>query len=255
MDHDLAVWVNTKSCHRWCYLRPCPCVVWWPPGFRIRAYSLFLIFINDLPDNVNSTVRLFADDCVLCRNIRNSTARLFADYCVLYRNIRRSEDQQILQDDLNKLAQWEETWLMKFDVAKCHSLSVTKHPLPKQIIHDYALHNPVLENVPSAKYLGITVTDDLDWSQHINNVTSKATKTLGFIRRNLTLATKETKVAAYKALVRPQLEYAEPIWNSHHRTEINIIEKVQRTVAGWVCRRWCNQSHIGEMLEELQSKI
>ena len=47
---------------------------------------LFLIFINDLPDNINSTVHLFADDCVL------------------YRNIRRSEDQQILQDDLNKLA-------------------------------------------------------------------------------------------------------------------------------------------------------
>ena len=79
-------------------------------------------------------------------------------------------------------------------------MRVTKHPLPTQIIHDYSLHNPVLENVSSAKYLGITVTDDLDWGQHINNVTSKATKTLGFLRRNLTLAPKETKVAAYKAL-------------------------------------------------------
>ena len=48
--------------------------------------------------------------------------------------------------------------------------SGTIHPIPKQIIHDYSLHNQVLENVPSAKYLGITVTDDLDWSQHINNV-------------------------------------------------------------------------------------
>ena len=55
-----------------------------------------------------------------------------------------------------------------------------------------------------------------DGCQHINNVTSKATKTLGFLRRNLTLA-------AYKALVRPQLEYAAPIWNPHHQTEINRI--------------------------------
>ena len=70
---------------------------------RIRVHSLFDIY-NDLPDNINSTVRLFADDCVL------------------YRNIRGSEDQQILQDDLNKLAQWEEAWLMKFNIAKCHSL-------------------------------------------------------------------------------------------------------------------------------------
>ena len=118
---------------------------------------------------------------------------------------------------------------MKFNVAKCHSMRVTKHPLPKQIIHDYSLHNQVLENVPSVKYLGITITDELDWGQHINNVTSKATKTLGFLRRNLTLAPKETKVAAYQTLVCPQLEYAAPIWNPHHQTEINRIEKVQRS--------------------------
>ena len=79
--------------------------------------------------------------------------------------------------------------------------------------HDYSLHNQVLKNVASAKYLGITITDDLDWGQYMTNVTSKAPKTLGFLRRNLTLAPKETKVAAYQALVRPHLECAAPIWN------------------------------------------
>ena len=63
---------------------------------------------------------------------------------------------------------------------------------------------------------------------------------------------KETKVAAYQALVRPQLEYAAPIWKLHHQTEIDRIEKVQRTAARWACRLWRNQSHVGEMLEELQ---
>ena len=128
------------------------------------------------------------------------------------------------------------------------------HPLPKQIIHDYSLHNQVLENVSSAKYLGIIVTDDLDWGQRINsinNVTSKPTKTLDFLRRNLTLAPKETKIAAYKALVRPQLEYAAPIWKPHCQTEINRIKTVQRTAARWAVRRWRNQSHVGEMLDEL----
>ena len=160
------------------------------------------------------------------------------------------EGQRTNQDDLNKLAQWEEAWLMKFKVAKCHS--EWRSTLPKQFIYDYSLHNQVLENVPSAKYLGITITDDLNCGQHINNVTSKATETLGFLYRNLTLAPKETKVAAYQALVRPQLEYAAPIWNPHHQTEINRIEKVQRTAARWAWRCWHNQSHIGEMLEELQ---
>ena len=131
-------------------------------------------------------------------------------------------------------------------------MRVTKHLLPKQIIHDYSLHNQVLENVPSAKYLGITITNYLDWGQHINNVTNKATRTLGVLRRNSILARKETKVAAYQALVRPQSEYAAPIWNPHHQTEIDRIEKVQRAAARWACRRWRNQSHVGETLEELQ---
>ena len=51
---------------------------------------------------------------------------------------------------------------MKFNVAKCHSMTVTKHPRPKQFIHDSSQHNHVLKNVSSAKYLGITITDDLN---------------------------------------------------------------------------------------------
>ena len=141
---------------------------------------------------------------------------------------------------------------MKFTVAKCHSMRVTKHPLPKQVIHDNSLHNQVLENVPSAKYLRITITYDLDWGQHINNVTSKATKRLGFLRRNLTLAPKENKVAAYQAFARPQLEYEARIWNPHHQTVIDRIEKVQRTTARWACRRCRKQCHVGEMLDVLQ---
>ena len=61
---------------------------------------LFLIFINDLPENIRSSVRLFADDCVL------------------YRNLKPPKDCQILKDDLNSLAQWEIDWQMKFNVAK-----------------------------------------------------------------------------------------------------------------------------------------
>ena len=95
-------------------------------------------------------------------------------------------------------------------------------------------------------------TNALDWGQHINNVISKATKTLGFLRRNLTLAPNETKVVANTALVRLQLDYAATIWSPRHQTEINRIEKVQRAAARWACRRWRNQSHVGEMLYELQ---
>ena len=52
------------------------------------------------------------------------------------------------------------------------------------------------ENVKSAKYLSITITDNMDWGQHVSEISSKATKTLGFFRRNLTFAPRSTKEVA-----------------------------------------------------------
>ena len=57
---------------------------------------------------------------------------------------------------------------------------------------------------------------------------------------------------AYKTLVRPQLEYAAPIWHPYHKTQIQQVEKVQRTAARWTCRRWRNTSSVGDMLDELE---
>ena len=83
---------------------------------------------------------------------------------------------QILQDDLNSLAQWETDWQMKFIVAKCHLMRVNRHPPDKHIQFDYTLHQQRLEQNKSAKYLGITISDDLDWGQHISEISAKATK-------------------------------------------------------------------------------
>ena len=96
---------------------------------------LFLIFINDLPENIRSSVHLFADDCVL------------------YRNMKSPVDCQNLQDDLNSLAQWETNWQMKFNVAKCHSMRVTRKLPENQIQFEYSLNQQKLEQVQSAKYL------------------------------------------------------------------------------------------------------
>ena len=68
------------------------------------------------------------------------------------------------------------------------------------------------------------------WSTYLSYISSKATKTLGFLRRNLAFAPRSTKEVAYKTLVCPKLEYAAPIWSPHCKTEIQQVEKVQRIV-------------------------
>ena len=205
---------------------PVPVLSGVPQGSVLGPF-LFLIFINDLLDNIRSSVRLFADDCVL------------------YRNIHSLQDCLALQEDLTSLGQWEADWQMKFNVAKCHSMRVTRHQHHKQILFDYSLHNQTLENVQSAKYLAITITDNMDWGQHVSEISSKATKTLGFLRRS-------TKEVAYKTLIRPKLEYTAPIWSPHSKLQNNQIEKVQRTAARWTCRRRRNTSSVGVMLDELE---
>ena len=143
------------------------------PQGSVLGPVLFLIFINDLPDNIRSSVRLFVNSLTDC---------------------------QILQEDLNSLAQWETDWQMKFNVAKCHSMRVTRHLPSNQIHFSYSLHQQTLEHVRSAKYLRLTITDDLEWGQHISEISCKATKTLGFLRRNLTLAPRHTKMTGFGVL-------------------------------------------------------
>ena len=54
-------------------------------------------------------------------------------------------------------------WHIKFNVAKCYFMRVTWHYSHNQILHDYTLHQQTLENVQSTKYLGITITEIMDW--------------------------------------------------------------------------------------------
>ena len=122
----------------------------------------------------------------------------------------------------------------------------------KQIQFDYSLHQQRLEQVHSAKYLGITISDNFDWGQHISEISAKSTRTVCFLRRNLAFATMYTKEVAYKSLIRPQLEYAAPIWHPYHDTQSWQVERVKRTVAMWTCRGWRNTSSVGDMLDELE---
>ena len=205
------------------------------PQGTVLGPILFLIYINDLPDEASS-----------------STIRLFADDCILYRSIKTQQDSTLLQHDLNSIAQWELTWQMKFNIDKCYTMQAgrTRH----KILNTYTLHDHPLPITHSTKYLGITISNDLKWNKHISNITSKANSTLGILRRNLRLSSTShtVKTHAYQALVRPHLEYASAVWDPHTHCNTQKLEMVQRRAARYVCNRWHNTSSVTGMLNQLE---
>ena len=119
---------------------------------------LFLIYINDLPMNVKSKLRLFADDTAL------------------YLTISTSSQSEILQNDLDNLERWSHKWDMEFNPSKCKVIHITrsKSPIPTQ----YTLHNCILES--SAKYIGVDISSDLSWDTHINRISKKGNNTQSY---------------------------------------------------------------------------
>ena len=191
------------------------------PQGTVLGPLLFLTFINDLPEVTQSEARLFADDCLL------------------YRPIKTTEDTNILQQDLSALEKWEKEWQMAFHPEKCVVIQVTTKR--STISADYTLHNHHLEVVDSSKYLGVTINNNLKWDEHINNISARANRTLGFLRRNLRGCRTAARSRAYEALVRPTLEYAASIWDPHNIGQINQLEKVQRRAARFTTRNYTDR--------------
>jgi len=135
---------------------------------------------------------------------------------------------------------------MSFHPQTCSTVHMTRSRKTQ-----YQLHGHILQKEIQVKYLGLTLTKDLKWGPHIMNISNKANKTLGFMRRNVKVNCKAIKEAAYKALVRSTLEYGSVVWDPHTAKDVNTVEKVQRRAARWVCHRFRQSSSVGDMLQEL----
>jgi len=132
------------------------------PQGSVLGPMLFLFYINDLPQQVSSDTRLFADDTI-CK-----------------RPVTSAQDQNTLQNDLNQLTVWEDRWNMSFHPAKCQVLRCNKSK--KKHNSTYVLHDHPLEVVDTTQYLGVTLSADASWEPHINAITCKVNRALGFLR-------------------------------------------------------------------------
>ena len=122
---------------------------------------MFLLYINDIDQNINSTIRLFADDCII------------------YRIIDTREETCNLQHDLDTISDWCRTWQMQLNIDKCVILRCTRSPSP--IFFDYIIDDKVITSKDHHKYLGLTLHKTMQWSYHIDTICKKASKALNFI--------------------------------------------------------------------------
>ena len=141
----------------------------------------------------------------------NIYTTVLLDDSIIYKEIKTIDDAQNLQLDLDAACRWEKDWLMHFHPDKCNLISI---PQKRKPIHfTYKLHDHPLAKVEHSKYLGITLQINLKWNKHINSITNKANQYLGFLKRNLKIKSSAVKSHAYKAFVRPKLEYASAVWD------------------------------------------
>lgn len=188
------------------------------PQGSVLGPLLFLVYINDIAYNIKSCIKLFADDCVIYRHITSIT------------------DTELLQDDLNTVTHWCSTWNMCLNISKCNHISFAKNI--SKIQCTYSINGEAVKKVPECKYLGIYLTESFHWNRHIDQMISKASRTLFFIRRNFHCATKEVKETLYFLLVRSILEYACVIWDPAQKYLAKTIEKVQNQAARFVSNNY-----------------
>jgi sarcosine oxidase/L-pipecolate oxidase len=170
---------------------PLPVLSGVPQG-SILGPLLFLIYVNDLPMSTlhDTTVSMFADD-TKC-------------------HLRNFQDTIILQQDLDSVANWCNDWRMDLNQTKCVVMHFSR--IAQQMITQYTLSDtPVLQS-SSQKDLGITTTNGLKWNKQVQEISTKANKMLGFVKRTaFDIRQRRGRKVLYLTMVHSQLAYGSQV--------------------------------------------
>ena len=178
------------------------------PQGSILGPILFIIYINDIPSHVKSSIYVFANDTKLMKAITVFNVSV------------------ILQSDLNSIHEWCVEWKLHLSIPKCHFLNFSLSQYQTETT--YLMNNIEIETVDSHRDLSVFVSSNLSWSHHYSNICSNAYKTLHFICRNIGSSSGPfLKKCLYISLVQSKLSYCSQL---RLLKDIKQLETVQHHV-------------------------
>ncbi len=205
------------------------------PQGSILGPLLFVMFINDLPDNVSP----------------GTVSSLYADDSKLYRKIRSKEEFQCLQEDLSQLEKWSNESRMRFNTDKCKVVTISRKQNP--IKFAYRIYGKELSPCQKEKDLDILVSNNLKLDPHIIKMVAKANKMLGILKRTcFDINNTQVRKTLYLTLVKSQLMYGSEVWCPLIGSNLSKrIERVQRRATLWVLKKRRGELSYQQRLTEL----
>ena len=157
----------------------------------------FLVYINDLVDDLKSDVKIFADDTSLF-SVVNDVARTAEE----------------LNNDLEMVNLWAWPWKMQFNGDKTVELIFSTKRV-KPLHPPLLLGNDVVTEKAEHKHLGMVLDSKLDFQSHIKEAILKARRGIGLMRHVSNYVSRDVLNQMYMLYVRPHLDYGDIVYHRH----------------------------------------
>ena len=201
------------------------------PQGSVLGPLLFLIYINDIVNGIQSNIRLFADDTTLFISVEDP------DNAALQMN-----------NDMETIKSWADQWLVNFNPAKTKTMTFTNKTVQHPPLY---FDNKELKSVVAHKHLGLTFTSSLSWSTHVNEIVQSSSKMCNVLKQFKYQIDRKSLETIYFSFIRPKLEYACQIWDDCTERDKESVENVQLNAARIVSGAKKGTSHV-LLNEELQ---
>ena len=186
-----------------------PMTVGVPQG-SILGPVLFTLYINDIAQILNhSKICLFADDTVIY---------------YAHKNIEVAAEA--IQQDLHEIDRWMDSNKLTINIRKTQYMIISGHHKKFESI-DIRIKDSPLIRTKSYKYLGVKIDQNLNYSQHINNLAGTVKNKIRSITRISHFLPKGIVMTLYKSLITPHFDYASTIWGSASTSLLNDLQEIQ----------------------------